>query len=164
MGKKMTIRQPSERQSLVSRVKALAEALEGSEVGELDITEGGTRVLLRRRLDPPGAPVAGTASRAGVPRVVRTRGDTVGPASMPDPGVAVVAPLTGVFYTASSPSAPPFVQVGDPVQAGQVVCIIEAMKVFNEIRCEVAGLATAVVAQNGQLVQRGDAVIRIKPL
>jgi acetyl-CoA carboxylase biotin carboxyl carrier protein len=158
----MTMRQPTERQSLVSRVKALAEALEDSEVSELDILEGGTRVLLKRRLDPPAVPSVGIARTATGARSIRARTEAGGPASPPDPGIAVVAPLTGVFYTSSSPSSPPFAEVGDAIQAGQVVCIVEAMKVFNEIKSEVSGTVSAIVAQNGQLVQKGDALIRVK--
>ena len=159
-------RQPTERQSLVSRVKALAEALEGTDVSELDLTEDGVRIAVRRRLDAPvvapAAPVAPTV------RTVRARQNAAAPAaSAPNPaeaGVAVVAPLTGVFYTSSSPTADPFIKVGDMVQAGQVVCIVEAMKVFNEIKSEIAGVIASIPAQNGQLVQKGDALVRIKPL
>ena len=81
-----------------------------------------------------------------------------------DVGVAIIAPLTGVFYTASSPSAEPFAEVGKMVQAGQIVCIVEAMKVFNEIKSEVSGIIASIPAQNGQLVQKGDALVRVKPL
>ena len=80
-----------------------------------------------------------------------------------DAGVAIIAPLTGVFYTASSPSAEPFAKVGEMVQAGQVVCIVEAMKVFNEIKTEMSGVVASIPAHNGQLVQKGDALVRIKP-
>ena len=76
----------------------------------------------------------------------------------------MIAPLTGVFYMASSPTAEPFAKVGDMVQAGQIICIVEAMKVFNEIKTEVSGVVASIPAQNGQLVQRGDALVRIKPL
>ncbi|MGZ3600231.1 MAG: acetyl-CoA carboxylase biotin carboxyl carrier protein, partial [Ktedonobacterales bacterium] len=79
-------------------------------------------------------------------------------------GVAVVAPLTGVFYSAPSPNSSSFVQAGDPIQPGQVVCIVEAMKVFNEIKAEVSGTVTAVLPKDGQLVQKGDALIRVKPV
>ncbi len=82
----------------------------------------------------------------------------------PDPGIAVVAPLTGVFYASPSPSSAPFADIGDPVQAGQVVCIVEAMKVFNEVKCEVSGTVAAILPKNGQLVQKGDALIRVKPV
>jgi biotin carboxyl carrier protein len=164
--------------SLVRQVKALAEALQGSDVSELDLTEGGTRVLIRRRLDPPTVAPPRDAGRA-VParggglgaRGMWPRGEAEAPARDPrdagraaDPSVAVVAPLTGVFYTAPSPSSPSFAQVGEPIQAGQIACIIEAMKVFNEIRCEIAGTVTAMVAQNGQLVHKGDVLLRVKPI
>jgi biotin carboxyl carrier protein len=69
-----------------------------------------------------------------------------------------------MFYTASSPSAPNFASVGETVQAGQVICIVEAMKVFNEIKSEISGVVTAIVAQNGQLVQKGEPLIRVKQL
>ena len=74
-----------------------------------------------------------------------------------------MAPLTGVFYSSSSPTADPFVKVGDLVQAGQVVCIVEAMKVFNEIKAEISGVVASIPAQNGQLVQKGEVLVRVKP-
>lgn len=156
-------RHPTERQSLVSRVKALAEALEGTDVSELDLTEDGVRIALRRRLDAtvviPATQVAASARPARLQQA-----SPAAPAPNPaEAGIAVMAPLTGVFYTASSPSADPFIQVGDMVQAGQIVCIVEAMKVFNEIKSEIAGIVASIPAQNGQLVQKGDALVRIKP-
>ena len=122
------------------------------------------RIALRRRLD---APIGVQTVQAPPPvRTVRPqRAEAIAPA--PDPaeaGVAIIAPLTGVFYTASSPSTDPFITIGGMVQAGAVVCIVEAMKVFNEIKSEVAGIVTSIPAANGQLVQRGDALVRIKPL
>jgi acetyl-CoA carboxylase biotin carboxyl carrier protein len=147
-------------------VKALAEALEGTDVSELDLTEDGVRIALRRRLDAPAVVPATqvlTATRA--PRPLRAEPVAAVPAPNPaEAGVAIIAPLTGVFYTASSPSAEPFAEVGKMVQAGQVVCIVEAMKVFNEIKSEISGVVTAIVAQNGQLVQKGEPLIRVKPL
>ena len=135
-------------------------------MSELDLTEDGVRVALRRRLE--ATVVVPTAQAASAIRVARARRDDPVPASAaPNPaeaGVAVIAPLTGVFYTASSPSAEPFAKVGDMVQAGQIICIVEAMKVFNEIKTEVSGVVASIPAQNGQLVQRGDALVRIKPL
>jgi acetyl-CoA carboxylase biotin carboxyl carrier protein len=153
-----------ERQSLVSRVKALAEALEGSDVSELDLEEDGARVYIKRQLEPTiVAPRAAVAT--GRPRGERRpRAESGTPAAAPEPGVAIIAPLTGIFYASSSPSSPPLAQVGDTVQAGQVVCIIEAMKVFNDIKSEISGTVTVVVAQNGQLVQKGEALLRIKPI
>ena len=159
-----------ERQSLVNRVRALAEALEGSEVGELDLTEDGLRVMVRRGLEAQVvAPVAPRAPRATAPRprgAGRPRGgesaNSAVPSAAADQGIAVLAPLTGVYYGSPSPTSAAFVQVGDPVQVGQVVCIVEAMKVFNEISAEVSGVVTAILRQNGELVQKGEALIRVK--
>jgi acetyl-CoA carboxylase biotin carboxyl carrier protein len=156
----------TERQSLVSRVKALAEVLEGTDIGELDLTEGGIRILLRRQQEPvvqAAAPRPATQSR---PRTQARRRDNaaVPAAAAPEPTVAVIAPLTGVFYLSPSPTSAPFTEVGDTLQAGQVACIVEAMKVFNEIKSEISGTVTAILPKNGQLVQKGDALIRVKPV
>lgn len=155
----------TERQLLVTRIKALAEALEDSDVSELDLTEGGMRILLRKRGEPTPVVRAAAPAVSRAPRLRRARPASAGgSAAAPDPGIAVVAPLTGVFYASPSPTSASFVTVGEPVQAGQVVCIIEAMKVFNEIKSEVSGAVTAILPKNGQLVQKGDALIRVKPV
>jgi acetyl-CoA carboxylase biotin carboxyl carrier protein len=73
--------------------------------------------------------------------------------------VAVRAPLIGVFYHSSSPESPPFVKVGDIVREGQTVCIVEAMKVFNEIKSDWAGRVKDIPARNGALVQAGDPLV-----
>jgi acetyl-CoA carboxylase biotin carboxyl carrier protein len=155
-----------EEHSLVSRVKALAEAMEGSDVSELELTEDGLRVVVRRRVEPTVALVPTThAVPARNGRAPRRRMEGQQSTQAPKPvGIAVVAPLTGVFYISPSPSSPPFVEVGDTVQAGQVVCIVEAMKVFNEIKSEVSGPVLAIVATNGQLVQKGEALIRVQAI
>jgi acetyl-CoA carboxylase biotin carboxyl carrier protein len=147
-------------------VKALAETLEGTDVSELDLTEDGVRIALRRRLDAPVVlPTTQVVTATRASRLQRAEAAVSAPAPNPaDAGVAIIAPLTGVFYTASSPSAEPFAEVGKMVQAGQIVCIVEAMKVFNEIKSEMSGVVAAIPAQNGQLVQKGDALVRIKPL
>lgn len=161
----------------MERVQELAKALEGSEVNELDLTEGGVRIAIKRQLEEP-APVALPAyipapSAAPAPAISRasrptkhSKGASANNATASAPvesqGVAIASPLTGVFYLTPSPSSPPFVQVGEPVQAGQVVCMVEAMKVFNEIKAEISGVVSAIVAENGQLVQKGEALIRVK--
>lgn len=122
------------------------------------------RIALRRRLE---APVVMPATRVALPTrpAHAKRAEPAASAAPPssETGVAIVAPLTGVFYSSSSPTADPFVKVGDMVQAGQVVCIVEAMKVFNEIKSEIAGVVASMPAENGQLVQRGEALVRVKP-
>ena len=157
-----------EEHSLVSRVKALAEAMESSDVSELDLTEDGLRVVLRRTVEPTVtlAPATQTVVARSNGRVPRRRRDSMAPAGQAQApvGIAIVSPLTGVFYISPSPSSPPFVEVGDTVQAGQVVCIVEAMKVFNEIKSEISGTLLAIVAQNGQLVQKGEALLRVQAI
>lgn len=76
-------------------------------------------------------------------------------------GTPVSSPMTGIYYSSSSPGSPPFAKEGDTVQAGQVVGLIEAMKVFNEITAPVGGLVTKVAAENGKLVQPGDPLLYI---
>ncbi len=145
----------------------MAEALEGSDINELVLTEAGTKISIRR-----GQPEALPTSPAGQTHAPLRRakpGPTrpARPAPKPstlDPTVAILAPLTGVYYNAPSPSSAPFVEVGGTVQAGQVVCIIEAMKVFNELKAELSGTITTVLAKNGQLVQKNDALMRVKPI
>ena len=78
-------------------------------------------------------------------------------------GVAIVAPLTGVYYSAPSPTTPPFVNIGEMVHAGQIIALIEAMKVFNEINAEISGKVIAFVAANGSVVQKGEVLLRIEP-
>jgi acetyl-CoA carboxylase biotin carboxyl carrier protein len=147
----------------VNRIKALAEAMRGTDVSELDLAEGGTHIVIRRRLDPSA--IVPHAGSNGVARAVRGSHVAALPvaAAPPDSSVAIVAPLTGVFYPAASPTSAPYVQVGDAVQAGQTVCIVEAMKVFNEITSEIAGTVTSVQAQSGQLVHAGEALLRVQP-
>lgn len=76
-------------------------------------------------------------------------------------GTPVSSPMTGIFYSSSSPGSPPFAKEGDNVQAGQVVGLIEAMKVFNEITAPVSGVVSKVAVENGQLVNPGDAILYI---
>jgi acetyl-CoA carboxylase biotin carboxyl carrier protein len=166
----------TERQPLVGRVKALAEALEGSDINEIELTESGTKITIRRKrtAEPLPLPTAehGPATthhasqRPTGSRAVSSGRRAAGPAQgmPPDPGAAVIAPLTGVYYSAASPTSAPFVEVGGTISAGQVVCIIEAMKVFNELKAEVSGTVTAILAKNGQLVQKNDALMRIKAI
>lgn len=155
----------TEKQLLINRVKALAEELERSDVAELELNENGSRIVLKRGTPPlaaDGAHPAGAARRRR-PRALAPSSGVPDGAPAPEPTAAVVAPLTGVFYGRPSPSSAPFCQPGETVHQGQLVCIVEAMKVFNEIQSEVSGTVTAVIPKDGQLVQKGDALIRVKP-
>lgn len=109
------------------------------------------------------APTVGQAAPAAAPRSEQSKPRASGKkktASAPS-GVPVNSPTTGIYYSSPNPGAPPFVKVGDTVEAGQVIGLIEAMKVFNEITATVSGSVLRVSAQNGQLVQPGDPLIYI---
>jgi acetyl-CoA carboxylase biotin carboxyl carrier protein len=143
----------------LKRVEDIINILEGSCIGELELTEGETEIIIRRSPHillttvptvNPSRPVTSGSLESRTPKA--------------DNGVPIVAPLTGVYYSATSPTTPPFVNVGDTIHVGQVVALIEAMKVFNEINAEVSGRVTAITATNGNVVQKGDVLIRLEPL
>ena len=144
--------------SLVEQIKLLTEAMTATNVTELELAEDGLEIRLQRQ------PLASLVPAA--PRVVAAPGGAVAPVAAEAAAemlLAVMAPLTGVFYSSPSPELPEFVQVGDMVQPGQVVCIVEAMKVFNEIKTEIGGAVVAIPPKSGQLVKKGDPLVRIKP-
>jgi acetyl-CoA carboxylase biotin carboxyl carrier protein len=145
----------------VKRVEALMEALDGSTVGELELREAGTEIIIRRRPDMVLTTVATQQVSAAQPLV---RGGTKPAAAREDRSQPVIVPLTGVYYSAPSPSQPAFVNIGDVIHIGQVIALVEAMKVFNEIQTEVAGRVIALVAKNGDVVQKGSAILKVEPL
>ena len=104
-------------------------------------------------------PSAGVAAATAAPAVVPSSD----PPETPGPvGEAITSPMVGTFYRKPSPDAANFVEVGDPISEGQTLCIIEAMKVMNEIKAERSGTITAVLAEDGEPVQFGDELFRIK--
>jgi acetyl-CoA carboxylase biotin carboxyl carrier protein len=165
--------------SLIARVQALVEAMENSSVAEIELTEGGTRIQIKRAgaitptvLSAPALPFPAFAAGSAPAALPVGATNHAPPPSAPgkraaratgDSGVAITSPLTGVYYGASSPTSDPFIKVGESVQVGQVVAIVEAMKVFNEVKSEVSGKVIAMPAKNGDLVQKGDALVRIEP-
>jgi acetyl-CoA carboxylase biotin carboxyl carrier protein len=147
--------------SWLERVEDIVTILEGSTVGELELVEGETEIVIRRE---PGMVMSAVPVQQ-----VRAAGAVAPPggggqAARVDHSVAVVAPLTGVYYSAASPTSPPFVNVGDTIHVGQVVALIESMKVFNEVMAEVAGRVVALVATTGNVVQKGETLLRVEPL
>ena len=147
--------------SWLTRVEELIEVLDGSSIGELELSEGDTEIIIRRQPDMVlvSAPVQGVASNVAGSGVVSAR-----TSARADTSVTVNAPLTGVYYSAASPTSASFVNVGENIHVGQVVALVEAMKVFNEITAEVAGRVVALVAANGSVVQKGEVLLRVEPL
>jgi acetyl-CoA carboxylase biotin carboxyl carrier protein len=142
----------------IRKVKKLIELMEESSIGELEIKEGEEYVRIARNAPSAAMPDMMT------PTVVAMAPAAVeAPASAAEPrGHAVTSPIVGSFYRASSPGARPFVDVGSKVQVGDTVCIIEAMKILNQIEADKAGTVTAVLVENGAPVEYGQDLIVIE--
>ncbi len=143
------------------KLKTLIELVESSGIAELEIQEGEERVRITRAVASGAAP---TAVPVAVPAVTAP----VAGAVAPDPGEPaepeghqVKSPMVGTFYRAASPGAKPFVEVGDSVEVGDTLCIIEAMKLMNEIESDKSGVVKQVLAENGQPVEFGQPLVVI---
>jgi acetyl-CoA carboxylase biotin carboxyl carrier protein len=137
-----------------SQLRSLVQLFREHGLDELAVEDDSFKLRLSRgRPEPDGAPAVRAGSAPREPQ----------PTAMLRPGkgrtVAVRAPLIGVFYRSAAPDAPPFVEIGDVVEEGQTVCIVEAMKVFNEIKAEWNGRVIAIPLENGTLVQAGDPLV-----
>jgi acetyl-CoA carboxylase biotin carboxyl carrier protein len=143
------------------KLKTLIELVESSGIGELEVQEGEERVRITRAATP-GAPSPTTAVYpVGVPIAAAAAApESPAPAIEPE-GHFVKSPMVGTFYRAASPGAKPFVEVGDTVQVGDTLCIIEAMKLMNEIEADKAGIVKQVLAENGQPVEYGQPLVVI---
>ena len=139
-------------QEAFQNVQAFVRFFRREGLRELIVEEGEFKLRLRRAAASGGRRIADPPTRRTAPpaRVDRGRGART---------VAVRSPLIGVFYRAPTPDAAPFVEIGDTVSEGQTVCIVEAMKVFNEIRAEWRGRVVAIPAENGALVQAGEPLV-----
>jgi acetyl-CoA carboxylase biotin carboxyl carrier protein len=147
-------------------IKELLQIFDESGVAEMEVQRGENRLRLRRapkvheltaNSAPPlaqtHAPVPASATTAAAPK-----------GSGPDPSHTLIkSPIVGTYYDAPSPEAGPFVKVGDTVEPGQVLCIIESMKLMNEIEAEVAGTLVHKLVENGRPVEYGEALFAIRP-
>ncbi len=148
----------------VKRVRRLVELMKEHDLSELDLKDGEQRVRLRRGQDPiisyPSYPAPPSAPQpASAPAASGTA--PVAPAA--ESGVIIKSPMVGTFYLSANPESPPFVKVGDHIGPETTVCIVEAMKVFNQIPAEVSGQIVAIIADNGQPVEFGQPLFRVNP-
>jgi acetyl-CoA carboxylase biotin carboxyl carrier protein len=138
-------------------VRQLGGVLAELGLSELELTWGEVRIRLQRPV--PGAPAGGAASATTPATPERLVVAEVSPVSF----VTVEAPMVGTFYRASSPTADPYVGEGDVVKQGQILCIIEAMKLMNEIESKVSGRIAKILVENGQPVEYGHPLFLIDP-
>jgi oxaloacetate decarboxylase (Na+ extruding) subunit alpha len=145
------------------RIRELVKIVQESGVGEIEIEDEGMRVSVRRADEPTAAAVPSPSSISIT--AVEAEDDLSAPAAPPptDGAVRVESPMVGVFYRAPSPEAPPFVDVGDIVEPEQTLCVIEAMKLFNELKAEVAGVVARIHVENAQPVEYGQLLFEIEP-
>ena len=143
---------------LVELTRRLATIAAELGLSEIEIESEGTRLRVQRA-SAPTAPVAA----APAPAPAADAGVTVADAAVPS-GITVEAPMVGTFYRASGPTAEPYVREGDVVKEGQVLCIIEAMKLMNEIEAKSAGRVMRVLVENGQPVEYGQPLFVLEPL
>ena len=155
----------------IRKVKKLIELLEESGLAELEITEGEESVRISRNMT--GGPVqyamppmAYAASPAGTPVPgggAQAPGHATTQAAPEATGHKVLSPMVGTYYEAPAPGTPNFVKIGDQVQAGATLCIIEAMKMMNQIEADVSGKVVAALAKNGDPVEFGQTLFIIEP-
>jgi acetyl-CoA carboxylase biotin carboxyl carrier protein len=138
-------------------IRALLDLLREYGLSELELERAGERIRVRRETSVAGPPVAGMVTAASQPESPGTTDDRALSA------VTVEAPMVGTFYGAPAPDAEPFVHEGDRIKRGQVLCIIEAMKLMNEIESKVAGRVLRALVENGQPVEYGQPLFLIEP-
>ncbi|MHB8201560.1 MAG: acetyl-CoA carboxylase biotin carboxyl carrier protein [Acidithiobacillus sp.] len=149
-------------------IRRLAELLEKSAIDEIEVVEGDSKVRITRHTAPahPAPAITYPQPAPAMPTTPTVVGAAAPPAAaveMPPQGYMIKSPMVGTFYRASSPESAPFVEEGSMVKAGQTLCIIEAMKLLNEIEADVSGKVIKVLAGNGQPVEYGEPLFIIAP-
>jgi acetyl-CoA carboxylase biotin carboxyl carrier protein len=152
---------------LLGLIDRLADLLERSDLSELEVESGGTGLVLRKPAAIATSAVAGSAgATAGGSPVSAVAGEPQAagrdPAAQARPSVK--APLTGIFYASPAPGSGPYVRAGGEIAVGQVVGLIEAMKLFNEIKSDLAGRVVRVIPESGTLVKAKQPLVEVEPL
>jgi acetyl-CoA carboxylase biotin carboxyl carrier protein len=150
----------------VRKVRKFIELMNEHDLAEIDLRQGEQRIRLRRGPETvtiASTPMASFASTAPSVSHGAPAGTKHGAAPPDDGTLSIRSPMVGTFYSAANPESPPFVKVGDQVGPETTVCIVEAMKVFNEIPAECTGRIVAILAQNGDAVEFGQPLFRVEP-
>jgi len=162
----------SYRKMTVDEIRELIQLASETGIAELEVQRGDNRVRIRRAAFAPQEIVLAPPSYAAAAQVHPVAPAAAAPAGSPapverekgaDPNLTLVkSPIVGTFYECPSPGAPPFVRLGEKVQPGKVLCIIESMKLMNEIECEIKGVVESRLVMNGQPVEYGEALFAIR--
>jgi acetyl-CoA carboxylase biotin carboxyl carrier protein len=147
----------------IRKIKKLIELLDESGIAEIEIKEGEESLRITRQLNIAPAQAIAPAAMAAAPiQVVATAGAAEPDAEEELPGHKVTSPMVGTFYRASTPGAPVFTEVGKQVNEGDTLCIIEAMKILNQIEADKSGIIKAILVENGQPVEFGQPMFIIE--
>jgi acetyl-CoA carboxylase biotin carboxyl carrier protein len=147
------------------KLKTLIDLVAESDIAELEVTEGESKVRIVKSsgipqnqvvMMPPGGVQQYSAPAAAAPAVAAPAAHASAPAPAAETGHVVKSPMVGTFYRSSAPGAPAFVEVGATVKEGDTLCIIEAMKLLNEIDADISGTVTKILVENGQPVEFGQ--------
>ena len=159
----------------LQRIKELIEIMKQNELVEIEIAHGDDKIVLKRFQSQPAlggtvttVPMVGpnVSTVPAGPEATQIRAPQVRPVSEPQPEedlVEIKSPLVGTFYATPSPDSDPYVEVGSHVDVQAVICIVEAMKVMNEIKAEVSGTIAEILVTNGQAVEYGQVLFKIRP-
>jgi acetyl-CoA carboxylase biotin carboxyl carrier protein len=156
----------------IDEIRELIQLVAETGVAELEVQRGENRVRIRRSFGTdvfeafvPAQPhAARTAVTASAPTPAPAKPESQSEAAVEKELVTVKSPIVGTFYECAAPGTPPFVRVGETVQPGKVLCIIESMKLMNEIEAEIAGVVVSKLVPNGQPVEYGEALFAIRPV
>lgn len=148
----------------VRKVRRLVELMNEHELSEIDLRQADQRIRLRKGSDPVVATLPTSPAPAAAPASPEVAAAPVAasPTDAAASGKMIKSPIVGTFYASSSPDAAPFVNVGDQVGPDTTVCIVEAMKVFNEVPAECSGKIVAVLAESGDAVEFGQPLFKVE--
>lgn len=146
----------------VECVEALAKIIKQYDLGKIKIENDDFSIVIEGRPCPPPPPPMAQAAPAAAAAAVITQEVSPAKESEPESGNIITSPIIGTFYAAPAPDKPPFVNTGDSVSAGDVICIIESMKLMNEINSEFSGRVAEIYVKNGDAVEYGQKLMRIE--
>ena len=144
------------------QIEALLRLMQKRGVAEFTFEHEGTVLAVKFAGNEP-VHVAAPMMMAAAPAAAPVAASAAAPAARPPAGIVIKAPIVGTFYRAAAPDAPSYINVGDKLRKGQVVCIVEAMKLMNQIESDVEGVVTEVLVDNGAPVQFGHELFRLSP-
>jgi acetyl-CoA carboxylase biotin carboxyl carrier protein len=153
----------------LKELKELIELFQRSEIAELELEKSGVRVRFKKEGSSPPVPsLPEEAPSAAAPSAAATQPQSqpvpIAPPAPPAGWLTLIAPVVGTFYRAPAPDADPYVEIGAVVQKGQILCVIEAMKLMNEIESEWDGKIVEILVENAQPVEYGEPLFRIEPI